>query len=142
MKVLYLLLILLGIVVISGCQLNQGETMVLLDEKVKKVEVSKSNGVGDINQDIMLSFDDKQSIKIFEGAIRTATKQESAMNVVDPDFDLIVGYGDKFPKHAIHLWLGNENESSILMYMVGEGETYLTSSKFTNQLRELILSEE
>jgi hypothetical protein len=54
----------------------------------------------------------------------------------------MVEYEEGFPTHAIHLWLGEENEESILMYMVGEGETYLTSSKTTNDLREIILSEQ
>ena len=53
----------------------------------------------------------------------------------------MVEYDDGFPTHAIHLWLGEEDEKSTLMYMVGEGETYLTSLRTTNQLRELILSE-
>ncbi len=42
----------------------------------------------------------------------------------------------------IHLWLGEENEKSILMYMVGEGEIYITSSKTTNQIMKLILSDQ
>jgi len=54
----------------------------------------------------------------------------------------MVAYDGGLPTHAIHLWLGEENEKSILMYMVGAEETYLTSSKTTNQLRELLLSEQ
>ena len=142
MKVLYSLLLLAGFSFIVGCQNNQGNTMVLLDEKVKEINVSKSNGVGDMNQDIILSFGDKQSIKVFEKAIKTAVKQQSNNNEIKPDYDVMVEYDGEFPTHAIHLWLGEENEKSILMYMVGEGETYLTSSKATDQLRELIISEQ
>ena len=115
--------------------------MILLDEKVAVVNISKSNGVGDMNQDIILSFNNEQSIKMFEKSIRTAVKQKSDINVAKPDFDVMVEYGGGLPTHAIHLWLGEENKKSTLMYMVGEGETYLTSSKATDQLRELILSE-
>ena len=135
MKVLYSLLLLVG------CQNNQENTMVLLDEKIKEINVSKSSGVGDMNQDIIFSFNDEQSIKVFEKAIRTAVKQQSDINETKPDYDVMAEYDGGFPTHAIHLWLGEENEKSTLMYMVGEGETYLTSSKTTNQLRELILSE-
>ena len=112
--------------------------MVLLDEKVKEVNVSKSSGVGDMNQDIIFSFNDEQSIKLFEKAIKTAVKQQSDINETKPDYDVMVEYDGGFPTHAIHLWLGDEGEKSILMYMVG-GETYVTSSKATDQLRELIL---
>jgi hypothetical protein len=116
--------------------------MVLLDEKVKEINISKSNGVGDMNQDIILSFDNKESIKVFEKVIRTAVKQQSNINETRPDYDVMVEYDGGFPTHAIHLWLGAEDEKSILMYMVGEGETYLTSIKATDRLRELILSEQ
>ena len=115
-----------------GCQNSEGNTMVLLDEKVKEVNVSKSSGVGDMNQDIIFSFNDKQSIKVFERAIRTAVKHQSNINVTKPDYDVMVEYDGGFPTHAIHLWLGEEGEKSIFMYMVGEGETYLTSSKSTD----------
>jgi hypothetical protein len=142
MKVLYSLLLLVGLSFIVGCQNSQENTMVLLDEKVKEIKVSKSSGVGDMSQDIILSFDDKQSIKVFERAIRTAVKQESNINATKPDYDVMVEYDGGFPTHAIHVWLGEENEKSTLMYMVGEGETYRTSSKTTDQLRELILLEQ
>ena len=138
MKILYSLFLLAGLSFIVGCQNNRGNTMVLLDEKVKEINVSKSNGVGDMNQDIILSFDDKESIKVFEKAIKTAVKQQSNINESKPDYDVMVEYVGGFPTHAIHLWLGDEGEKSILMYMVG-GETYLTSSKATDQMRELIL---
>ena len=142
MKILYSLFLLAGLSLIVGCQNSQGNTMVLLDEKVKEVNVSKSSGVGDMNQDIIFSFNDEQSIKVFEKAIKTAVKQKSDINETKPDYDVMVEYDGGLPTHAIHLWLGEEGEKSILMYMVGEGETYVTSSKATDQLRELILLEQ
>ena len=142
MKILYSLLLLAGLSLIVGCQNSQGNTMVLLDEKVKEINVSKSSGVGDMNQDIIFSFNDEKSIKVFEKAIKTAVKQKSDINETKPDYDVMVEYDGGLPTHAIHLWLGEEGEKSILMYMVGEGETFVTSSKATNQLRELMLSEQ
>ena len=142
MKVLYSLLLFVGFFFIVGCQNNQENTMVLLDEIIKEINVSKSSGIGNMNQDIIFSFNDDQSIKVFEKAIKTAVKQRSDINETKPDFDVMVEYDEGFPTHAIHLWLGEENEKSTLMYMVGEGETYLTSSKTTNHLRELILSKQ
>ena len=115
--------------------------MVLLDETIKEVNISKSGGIGDMNQDIIHSFYDQQSIKVFEKSIRTAVKQQTDVKATKPDYDVMVEYDEGFPTHAIH---GEEAEKSILMYMVGkgEGEVYLTSSKATNQLRELIFSEQ
>jgi len=138
---LYSLFLLACVSLVGGCQNSQENTMVLLDETIKEINVSKSGGIGDMNQDIIQSFDDEQSIKVFEKAIRTAVKQEAVINETKPDYDVMVEYDGGLPTHAIHLWIGEENEKSILMYMVGEGETYQTSSKMTNQLRELIFSE-
>ena len=142
LKVLYSLLLFLGFSVSVGCQLQQENTMVLLDEKIKGIKISKSNGIGDVNQDGIQSFTDKHSIKTFEKAIKTAMKQTSDVETTKPNFDIMVEYEGGFPTHAIHLWLGEENEKSTLMYMVDGEETYITSSKVTNQLRDLILLED
>lgn len=141
MKILYSLLLLASLSLIVGCQNSQGNTMVLLEEKVKEINVSKSGGIGDMNQDIIFPFNDDQSIKVFEKAIKTAVEQQPDINATKPDFDVMVEYDGGYPTHAIHLWLGEKNEKSILMYIVGE-ETYVTSSKTTNQLRELLVSEQ
>ncbi|WP_338469559.1 hypothetical protein R4Z10_12085 [Niallia sp. XMNu-256] len=141
MKVLYSLLLLVGFSFIVGCQNNQENRMVLLDERVKEINISKSNGIGDMNLDINHSFNDKESIRVIEKSIRTAVKQQSNVDEPKPDYDVMVEYVGGLPAHAIHLWLGEKGEKSTLMYMVGEGETYLTSPKATGQLRELILSE-
>ena len=138
MRTIYLFL--LAMIFIVGCT-NQEQTMDLLDENIREINVSKSNGVGDMNQDILVSISDKESIKIFENIIRTAVKQKSNIDAVKPDFELMVEYEGDLPTHAIHLMLGEKGEESILMYIDSEGETYVTSSNSTGQLRELILSE-
>jgi len=66
-KILYsLFFLLVGLSFIVGCQNNQENRMVLLDETIKEINVSKSGGIGDINQDIIFSFNDEQSIKVFK----------------------------------------------------------------------------
>lgn len=139
MKIIYSLLIIIGLALIGGCQSSEGNTMVLLDEKVKEVNVSNSVNVGEVNPNIIFSYDEKEAIKVFENAIKTAVKQTTNIET-KPDYDVLVEYDGGLPTHAIHLWLGEEDEKSILMYMVGEGETYVTSSKATNELRGLLFS--
>ncbi|OLS33359.1 hypothetical protein [Bacillus sp. MRMR6] len=140
MKVIFYLCLLLVLVFQVGCQKKQ-ENMVLLDEKVKKINIAISSGVGDMNQEVFLSITDRQSMKVFEKAIETAINKKAEVNNPKPDYDVMVEYEEGFPAHAIHLWLGEENEESIFMYMVGEGDTYLTSSKTTNQLRAILLEQ-
>lgn len=118
MKVLYFLFIFVGFSFIVGCQNSQENTMVLLDETIKEINISKSGDIGDMNQDIIHSFDDQQSIKVFEKSIRTAVKQQTDVKATKPDYDVMVEYDEGFPTHALHLWLGEEDEKSILMYMV------------------------
>ena len=45
----------------------------------------------------------------------------------------------KLPTHAMHLWLGEENEKSTLMYLQDDNIVYFTSVKSTKILRDLIL---
>lgn len=140
MRTIYLFLSAMIFFFIVGCT-NQEHTMDLLDENIREINVSESNGVGDMNQDILVSISDKDSIKRFENIIRTAVKQKLNNDAVKPDFDIMVEYEGDLPTHAIHLTLGEKGEESILMYIASEGETYVISSKSTDQLRELILSE-
>lgn len=116
--------------------------MVLLDgEEVDRINVSPSNGVGDINPEIMLSFSDKESIQVFEKAITSALGTGKEING-DPDFDIEVVYQEELPTHPIHLWLGAKDEESMMTYMVdSENTTYLTTSKLTNQLRSILDTE-
>ena len=117
--------------------------MVLLDEKISEINISESNGIGDMNEDIILSIKDKKSIDIFKKAITTAAKQSGKVDITVPDYDVMVEYEadeGKLPTHGIHLWLGDENEQSTFMYVTNDS-VYLTSPKMTKELRRLILSE-
>lgn len=142
MRKIILILSILGMALLVGCQSQTAETMVLLDEKVSAVKVSKSNGFGGMNEDIMQSYTDVESIKTFKNAITTAQKQVGKVDVSEPEYDVMVEYTSvegQLPTHGIHLWLAKENEKSMLMY-IGDDEVYLTSAKNTQKLRLLIQS--
>ncbi|WP_456272507.1 hypothetical protein [Bacillus sp. AK031] len=138
MKLMYILLFFMSVLFLVGCQMKQGEMMVLLDEKVLEVTVSESNGAGDINEEVFLKIEDNEGIKAVENAIRTAEKSNSGDTSDKPDYDLVVSYGEDFPPHAIHLWLGEEGEQSRLSYIVGEGEVYMTTKKAASELRDIL----
>ena len=145
MKFIFSILTILFIAIaLIGCQLQQGETMVLLDEKISEIKISESNGTGEMNEEIILSIKDKKSIDIFEKAITTAVKQPGEVKISEPEYDVMVEYEadeGELPTHGIHLWLGKENEKSTFMYITDDS-IYLTSPQMTTKLRELILSEE
>lgn len=144
LKIIFpILTILFVAIALIGCQLQQGETMVLLDEKVSEINISESNGRGGMNEDIILSIKDKKSIDVFKKAITTAVKQSGEVKISEPDYDVMVEYEAEeggLPTHGIHLWLGKENEKSTFMYITDDS-IYLTSPQMTKELRRLILSE-
>ncbi|MBU8729955.1 hypothetical protein KM915_07805 [Cytobacillus oceanisediminis] len=122
---------------IAGCQ--SAETMVLLDEEVREIKVSKSEGLGGINEESFISFKDRKSIAVFEKAITSAVKQSGNADISKPEYDIAVEYKGELPSHGIHLWLGEDNEKSAFMYITDES-VYLTSPEMTIKLRSLILS--
>ncbi|MBS4209489.1 hypothetical protein [Bacillus sp. FJAT-50079] len=142
LKMVILIISIVGTLILVGCQLRPTETMVLLDEKISKVEISKSNGFGEMNEDIMQTYTDAESIKIFRHVITAAQKQKDKIDISEPEYDVMIGYTSEegpLPTHAIHLWLGKENEKSMFMYL-GDKDVYFTTVKDTQKLRSFIQS--
>ena len=92
---------------ITGCQ--SAETMVLLDEEIREIKVSKSEGLGGINEESFISFKDRKSIAVFEKAITTVVKQSGKADISKPEYDIAVEYKGDLPSHGIHLWHGEDN---------------------------------
>ncbi|MFJ7976645.1 hypothetical protein ACIQZI_13225 [Peribacillus sp. NPDC096379] len=143
MKAIFPILMVICCLIFAGCQSPQAETMVLLDEKISEVKISKSKGFGGMNEEFILTFKDKESLDIFEKAITTAIKQLGKVDIAEPEYDVMVEYmaeEGELPTHGIHLWLGKENEKSTFMY-IADDSVYLTSPQITKKLRMLIFSE-
>ncbi len=130
--------IIFSFAIITACQSD--ETMVLLDEEISEIKVSKSEGLGGINEESIISFKDRKSIAVFEKAITTAVKQSGKTDIRKPEYDIAVEYKGDLPSHGIHLWLGEDNEKSAFMYITNE-DIYQTSPDMTKKLRSLILSD-
>ncbi len=130
----------LGLFLLMGCDMQEAEPMVLLDKKIVEVKISNSKGFGGMNENSFLSIKDKESLNIMEKAITTAMKQPGKADIKDPDYDVMVKYESKegeLPTHGLHLWLGEEDEQSMLMY-IADDSVYLTSAEMTRKLRELL----
>ncbi|WP_282142089.1 hypothetical protein [Cytobacillus oceanisediminis] len=85
---------------ITGCQ--SAETMVLLDEEVREIKVSKSEGLGGINEESFISFKDRESVDVFDKAITTAVKQPGNAGISKPEYDIAVEY--KGERHSFVAW--------------------------------------
>lgn len=136
MKSLYIAMVLSAFILI-GCV--KGEPMVLLDEPIKAIHFSTSKGVGEMNETILFSIKEDAGIKTMEKVILTAVQEPTVINEQLPDYDVMVEYKKDLPTHAIHLWVGEQDEPSVLMYMVSDGQTFLTTGDMTNSLREIIV---
>ncbi|WP_223702147.1 hypothetical protein [Sutcliffiella deserti] len=136
-----LMTVLATLLLLAGCQTSPFETMVLLDETLAEVNVAKSEGAGDMNLILLHSFDDKETVAFFKEAITTA-RNVGDSPLENPDYDVMVEYKateeGSLPAHGIHLWLGEADEKSYFMYMIGD-EVYETSAKTTNRMRAYIL---
>ncbi|WEG18930.1 hypothetical protein PQ478_10710 [Alkalihalophilus pseudofirmus] len=121
---------------LTGC-LNRGDPMVLLDENIEQVDVSYSRGGGMINDDILYTYSDEAAIQSFQQIITSARKRPVEITTA-PDYDIVVSYGEHWPLHGIHVWLGEEGEESVFSYLADFEETYVTNANTTKQLRELV----
>ena len=137
----YVLAMVLLITLATGCQSPFAETMVLLDEPIAEVHISKSMGFGEMNEDLLFNFNDDKTIEVFEKAIMGAERIADKVDLSEPEYNLAIVYEGGLPSHAIYLWLGDENEESMMMYLTNEETAYATSARATNHLRELLLSE-
>lgn len=128
----------MAIGLLAGC--SSKEKMVLLDEEIAAIHISVSEGFEDMNEDTLLSLTENKEVAVFRQAILSAEKQADLVNMEQADYDVRVEYVDGLPTHALHLWLGEEGEESILMYFM-DNAIYKTSGKKTDELRGLILGE-
>lgn len=146
MKPLLTIIMLYLTALLTGCGKEPGyETMQLLDEQVTEIRISAFEAWDDMNGDTLVSFNDAKDIRVFEDAIRNAHKQRDDAKRDYPDYDVTVVYPPGFPFHAIKLWLGDEGQESVFSYAIreveGEEVVYVTSAKYTDRMRALILPE-
>ncbi|MGH1296257.1 hypothetical protein [Bacillus pretiosus] len=57
-----------------------------------------------------------------------------------PQYDLLIIYENSDTK-GIHLYLGDEGERSVIMY-IGHEDVYYTSEEMTKQLRKIIVKKD
>lgn len=129
------------IAVLCACQPLEGETLALLDEPIAEIRVTESQGmqiIGEEDSKTLFTFTAPKDIAVFEKVLTTAVLHEEFIPPGEPEFHLYVHYEKDLPVHAFHLWLGNDNEQSLLMYMIDETENiYVVSDEMSKQLRAL-----
>ncbi|TYS41906.1 hypothetical protein [Bacillus infantis] len=78
-----LLIILTAFVLLAGWN--------LWPEKVKEVEVYKMASFSSMKEETKITFSDQRTVKAFKRAFKRARKQPGAVDMVDPDYKIILG---------------------------------------------------
>ncbi len=130
------------IVLLSACQSIESETLALLDEEIAEIRLTESKGmqiIGEEDAETLFAFTDPKDIAVLKKVLTTAVLHEQFIPPGDPEFHLYVHYEEDLPVHAFHLWLGNDEEQSLIMYMIDETEKiYVVSDEMSKQLRSFI----
>lgn len=108
-----------------------------LEEKdVYEITIAKSLAHGSVNPAAMVEYTDKETIKTFVRAIRTAEKMDGMLNTATPDYDIVVSMEDK--KHAFHIWLSESSEHGMIMDVKETHTGYTLTKEATIEMAKMI----
>lgn len=130
------------IIIPFTCQLIESETLVFLDESIVEIRVTVFKGMQIISEEdaeTLFTFTDPKVIAVIEKVFTTAVLHEQIILPSEPEFHFYVHYEQELPVHAFHLWLGNDEEQSLIMYMCDEMEKiYFVHDEMAKRFRLFI----
>ncbi|KZD32572.1 hypothetical protein B4082_3423 [Bacillus cereus] len=125
------------VLTITGCNSSNIENV--KEHNISKVSISTFNGFGGLNENYFLNVEDKQIISGINNMFSDMKKQKRKGEI--PQYDILITYENSDTK-GIHLYLGDEGERSVIMYIGHEDTAYYTSEDMTKQLRKIIVKKE
>jgi hypothetical protein len=115
---------------VSGAHLQDAESL------GDQVVVSRSLSFGLVNAKPYGDFIEKVQVDAFVKAVQTAEKIQGILDVVQPDYDVVIKQKGKWWK--IHLWLDAQSEHGMYTYVSDTGTGYKLTAESTRQLYKLI----
>ena len=132
-KILLMALFFISVpIVLMGCQTNDSDA-----DDIVKVSVSESREFGKINTDFFGVYEDEETVDMFEELFEDAVKQDGIVDIVDPEYDIEAELANG-SKKQLHLWVGEADQRSTLMYVEDTNTIYLTPAEDTNWLIGLL----
>ena len=132
-KILLMALLFVSVpIVLMGCQTNDSDS-----DDIVKVSVSESREFGKINTDFFGVYEDEETVDMFEELFEDAVKQDGIVDISAPEFDIEAEL-ENGSKKQLHLWVGEADQRSTLMYVEDTNTIYLTPAEDTNWLIELL----
>ena len=132
-KILLMALLFVSVpIVLMGCQTNDSDS-----DDIVKVSVSESREFGKINTDFFGVYEDEETVDMFEDLFEDAVKQDGIVDIVSPEFDIEAEL-ENGSKKQLHLWVGEADQRSTLMYVEDTNTIYRTSAEHTDWLIGLL----
>ena len=128
---------------LMGCQTDGADSSDIAkvsisdSSDIAKVSISESRGFFEINTDFFVVYEDGDTTDRFEGIFKDAVKQDGIVDIASPEFDLEAEL-ENGSKQQYHLWVGEADQSSILMYVENTNTIYLIPAADTNWLIDLL----
>ena len=119
-------------IVLMGCQTDDSDA-----DDIVKVSVSESREIGEINTDFLYAYEDEETLELFEELFDDAVKQDGIVDIVSPEFDIEAEL-ENGSKKQLHLWVGEADQRSTLMYVEDTNTIYRTSAEHTDWLIGLL----
>lgn len=100
------------------------------------VKVSRSLRFGSVNPAIYGVLGERGQVDAFEKAVRSAQQMPGILDVVQPDYDVVIERDGK--RREIHLWLDAKSEHGMYTDVADTGTGYKLTSESTRELYALI----
>jgi hypothetical protein len=101
-----------------------------------QVVVSRSLGFGRVNSDPYGTFTEKEQVDAFTKAVSSAEKMQGVLDVIQPDYDVVIEQDGK--RAEIHLWLDAGSEHGMYTYVTDTSTGYRLTAEATRELYDLI----
>ncbi|HDR6311726.1 TPA: membrane lipoprotein lipid attachment site-containing protein [Bacillus cereus] len=124
--------------ILTGCNSSNVENE--KEHNISKVSISTFIGYGGLNENYFLNIEDKQIIDGINNMFNDMKKQKRRGEI--PQYDILITYENSSDTKGIHLYLGDEGERSVIMYIGHENTAYYTSKETTKQLRKIIVKKD
>lgn len=95
---------------LSGCGSNDFRT-----DGIEEVRVSESDGFSSFQERDIVTFDEPESIRVFEDMLREADEIPGVANVVGPEYDIEIRFEDG-EMDRYYLWLNDDAKSVSSLY--------------------------
>ena len=117
---------------LMGCQTDGADS-----SDIVKVSISESGVFFEMNTNFFAVYEDEDTTDRFEGIFKDAVKQDGIVDIASPEFDVEAELANG-SKQQYHLWVGEADQPSILMYVENTNTIYLIPAADTNWLIDLL----